>query len=264
MIGNSLNTNKKSALSWSSNKTRGDGWFRAYASGEKKWLSSPDANQECFHGCLTTLFSPEIITIRIWTYYVAWQGWWKRIRNVAFASYHSSFGAPEVRSYTNCLSLHIWYIKRPSFVHSQSYKNRRTLFRVWKNIRTPECYGHIMEIVCSPPAARHYYVWLILKTRHTIARNRPDVGTIRRTIFKYIFSYESGSALSVKRSKDAPSKALICANHAFRGSKISSQASFRHIPAFRGRELYSNSFCSAMQFPKLAICRMSFHSKSAW
>ena len=143
-----------------------------------------------------------------------------------------------MRSYTNCLSLHIWYIKRPSFVHSQSYKNRRTL-------------------------ARHYYVWLILKTRHTIARNRPDVGTIRRTIFRYIFSYESGSALSVKRSKDAPSKALICANHAFRGSKISSQASFRHIPAFRGRELYSNSFCSAMQFPKLAICRMSFHSKSA-
>ena len=36
---------------------------------------------------------------------------------------------------------------------------------------------------------------------------------------------------------NAPSQALICTNHAFRGTMISSRASFCHIPAFRGRGL---------------------------
>ena len=41
----------------------------------------------------------------------------------------------------------------------------------------------------------------------------------------------------VKRTNDAPQQALICVNHAFRGTIIYSRAYFCHIPAFRERGL---------------------------
>ena len=125
-------------------------------------LSSPDSNQGCFFGCLTTPFSAGIIVIWIWTDNatpkvderesgmsptvrpqfpstgpkpMSCPCWYTRSAFLVPTASFSPFGTLEVRFlYQWCAPVYLVHTKASSRTFSVLWNNRRLFFQVWKTM----------------------------------------------------------------------------------------------------------------------------------